>query len=94
MYSPGVLPSIERKSLNEMRLVVPAEADHQIGEVHAGMALDLQCSLLEPIAAQHPFDRYTDVPAEHPLCGAGTPRRKLHHLLDPVQPVIVAHAVD
>lgn len=41
-----------------------------------------------------PIDRHADTAPEHPLRGAGTPRRKLHHLLDSVQSVIVAHAVD
>ena len=77
-----------------MRLVVPAEADREIGEVGFGIALDLQCRLLEPVAAQHPFHRYADIAPEHPLSGAGTPRRQPHHLLDPMQTIVVADPLD
>ena len=80
--------------VDEMGLVVPAERDREVGEVDARVALDLQRRLLQPIAAQHPFDRRTDIAPEHPLRGSGTPRRKVHHLLDSVQLVIVAHTVD
>ena len=77
-----------------MRLVVPAETHCQIGEVDVGLALDLQRGLLQPIPAQHPLDRDTDVAAEHPLRGPRTPRGVRHHLLHPVKSIVVADPVD
>ena len=47
--------------VDEMRLVVPADAYRQVREVDAGVALDLKCSLLRPIAAQ---DHLTGTPTQ------------------------------
>ena len=62
--------------------------------VDAGTAFDLERGLLQPVTAQHPLDRHTDIAAEHPLRGSCAPRRMLHHLLHPVQPIVVADPVD
>ena len=59
-----------------------------------GLAFDLERGLLQPVTAQHPLDRHADVAAEYALCGACAPRRVLHHLLHPVQPIVVADPVD
>ena len=40
-----------------MGLVVPAEADREIGVVDAGVTFDLQRGLLQPVTAQYPLDR-------------------------------------
>src|SRR5215813_9889284 len=41
--------------VDEMRLVIPAQTDRQVGEVDLRMALDLQRRLLQPVPAQHPL---------------------------------------
>ena len=56
-----------------------------------GSRLDLQRRLLQPVAAQHPLHRHADIAPEHPLGGAGTPRRKPHDLLHPMQTFVVAN---
>ena len=77
-----------------MGLVVPTEANSEVGVVDAGVTFDLQRGLLQPVAAQHPLDRNADVAAEYPLRGARTPRRVLHHLLHTVQPIVLSDPVD
>ena len=78
-------------------LVAEAEVvrvGRRIGVVDAGTAFDLKRGLLQPITAQHPLDRHANVTAEYALRGACAPRRVLHHLLHPVQPIVVADPVD
>src|SRR6185369_14793003 len=75
-------------------LVVPPEGDCEVGMVHPGTAFDLERGLLQPVTAEDPLDRHTDIAAEHPLRGSCAPRRMLHHLLHPVQLTVVADPVD
>jgi hypothetical protein len=71
-----------------MGLVVPTQANGEVGVIDAGMALDLQRGLLQPVAAQHPLDRNPDVAPEYsllmvpidrsrtPSCLRSAPRRR------------------
>jgi hypothetical protein len=68
-------------------------ANGEVGVIDAGMALDLQRGLLQPVAAQHPLDRNPDVAPEYsllmvpidrsrtPSCLRSAPRRRAWALL-------------
>src|ERR1700676_2878512 len=79
--------------IDEMGQVVPTQANGEVGVIDAGMALDLQRDLLQPVAAQHPLDRNADVAPEYsllmvpidrsrtPSCFRSAPRRREWALL-------------
>ncbi|ANW66177.1 hypothetical protein BCA37_23715 [Mycobacterium sp. djl-10] len=77
-----------------MRLVVPAVTHGQLGQVDARVGFDVQRRPLQPVAAQHPLHGHPDIPFEHLLGGARTPRRPLDHLLDPADVGVVADTVE
>jgi len=63
--------------VDEMGPVLPTQPNGEVGVIDAGMALDLQRGLLQPIATQHPLDRNAHEAPEYALRGPGARRRML-----------------